>query len=89
MPRISSFYGITIRMFFDETIHSGRPHFHAFYSGDQASFDVTDLSRIAGKLPLRIERLVRKWARSHRAELMANWERGRSGQRLDRIEPLK
>jgi hypothetical protein len=29
MPRISSFYGIVIWMYFDEPQHEGRPHFHA------------------------------------------------------------
>jgi hypothetical protein len=76
-------------MFFDERTHSGRPHFHAFYCGKQASFDATDMSRLAGKLPVRIERLVRRWARAHRAELNANWERGRNGEQLLRVPPLK
>jgi hypothetical protein len=29
MPNVSSFYGITIRMFFNEDFHPGNPHFHA------------------------------------------------------------
>ncbi len=33
MPRISSFRGVTIRMFFNEDFHPGRPHFHAEYAG--------------------------------------------------------
>jgi hypothetical protein len=40
MPSISRFYGITIRMFFNEDFHPGRPHFHAEYSGVKASFAI-------------------------------------------------
>jgi hypothetical protein len=29
MPRISFFYGITIKMYHNEVHHLGRPHFHA------------------------------------------------------------
>lgn len=89
MPTISRFRGITITMYFREGIHASRPHFHASYAGEQASFDAVDLTSIAGKLPLRIEAVVRRWAQIHRAELLANWERGRRGQKLQAIEPLK
>ncbi|MBK5219905.1 MAG: DUF4160 domain-containing protein [Thermoleophilia bacterium] len=89
MPRISYFHGITIRMYFNESFHPGRPHFHAFYGGEQASFDVTDLSRLTGKLPLRVERLVRQWARARREDLLENWGRARSGGDIKTIEPLK
>jgi hypothetical protein len=76
-------------MYFGEGAHSARPHFHAFYAGASASFDVTDLTRLAGRLPLRTEQLVRKWARVREPELLANWERGRKGLPLKAIEPLK
>ena len=33
MPNISHFYGITIRMFFNEDFHPGNPHFHAVHAG--------------------------------------------------------
>ncbi len=89
MPRVSRFYGITIRMYFNEEFHPGRPHFHAFYGGAEASFAVLDLDRLAGELPPRIERLVRLWARARREDLLDNWERARSGGDIKRIEPLK
>ena len=38
MPKICEFYGVTIRMYFNE---HGPPHFHAHYGGSKAaiSFD--------------------------------------------------
>ena len=40
MPRISAFYGIVIWMYHDEAHHSGRPHFHAVYGGDEATIEL-------------------------------------------------
>ncbi len=88
MPRISSFYGITIWMYYDEIHHRGRPHFHARYGEDEASIDIAFLVVIAGKLPPRAARLVIDWARVHQIELRENWERARSRQPLVQIEPL-
>lgn len=87
MPTICRFRGIAIRMYFREGPHASRPHFHALYGGESASFDILDLSRLTGKLPPRIERLVRDWARGHGEELLANWRRGRAGGELERIPP--
>ena len=88
MPRISSFYGITIWMYYDEIHHLGRSHFHARYGESEASIDIESLAIIAGDLPPRAKRLVTEWATVHRVELRANWMRARSHQRLEPIEPL-
>jgi len=88
MPRLSSFYGITIWIYYDEIQHFGRPHFHARYGDANASFDIEDLSLIAGKLPRRASGLVREWAGSHQTELRDNWRRAREHQQLRPIEPL-
>jgi hypothetical protein len=69
MPTVSRFYGITIQMFFKEY---GVPHFHARYGGRIAVFTVEPLEAVRGELPRRADRLVRDWARLHRAELMRN-----------------
>jgi hypothetical protein len=44
VPRISSFYGITIWMYYDEIHHAGRPHFHARYGDDEGSVDIESLA---------------------------------------------
>jgi len=67
MPRISEFYGVVIAMYFAE---HGVPHFHALYAGREASIAIETLEILAGSLPDRAVRLVREWARLHRAELM-------------------
>lgn len=89
MPRVSRFYGITIRMHFNEDFHPGRPHFHVEYAGARASFEIEGTDRIAGVVPQRVEQMVKKWARLHRSELLANWERTRSHQPLEPVDPLR
>lgn len=89
MPNISHFYGITIKMFFNEDFHPGNPHFHAVRAGAKASFEITSLRCIAGVLPPRVMQMVKKWARQHEAELMANWALARGHQPLRPIDPLR
>ncbi len=89
VPRISSFYGITIWMYYDEAHHTGRPHFHARYGSDEASVDIETLELIAGELPARARRLVIEWGRARRSQLRHNWERARHKRPLMPIEPLR
>lgn len=86
MPRVSSFYGITITMYWNEGRHA-RPHFHARYAGEVASIDL-DGELIAGSFPRRALSLVVEWTSLHRDELEANWERARRDETLKAIDPL-
>lgn len=73
MPRVSYFYGITIKMYWREG-HHGTPHFHAYYAEYEASLDMAG-NIIAGFLPQRALRLVQDWAELHADELRADWAR--------------
>jgi hypothetical protein len=85
MPRLSSFYGIVITMYFDD--HSP-PHFHAEYAEHEAQIDMATLDVSRGHLPSRQMKLVRRWADLHRDELLANWKRARADEPLTSIAPL-
>jgi len=50
MPEISRFYGIVIRMYFDD--HSP-PHFHAFYAEYEAVISIESLAVLNGELSPR------------------------------------
>jgi hypothetical protein len=50
MPTISAFYGILIRMFFND---HAPPHFHARYGEFEATIDIDTLEVLEGKLPPR------------------------------------
>lgn len=84
MPRISSFYGITILMFFGD---HNPPHFHARYAGHSARVDL-DGTILEGELPRRAARLVREWASIHADELLECWERAVNHEPPGTIEPL-
>lgn len=75
-------------MYFNEEPHEGRPHFHAIYGDDEASFSIADASVLAGKLPPQAVHLVADWTSLHRYELLADWERARQGESLFPIAPL-
>ena len=63
MPEISRFFGVVIKMFFDD---HNPPHW----------------------LPPRVTGLVIEWATLHQQELLANWDRARARQELQKIAPL-
>lgn len=66
MPELSRFYGVQIKMYYDD---HNPPHFHARYGGDEALIAIDTLEVIAGTLPSRALGLVYEWAGQHRAEL--------------------
>jgi len=85
MPRISSFYGIVIAMYYRE---HGVPHFHARYGEHEASISIVSLEVLGGFLPARALRLVRHWGDLHREELRINWDRAQREEVLENIDPL-
>ncbi len=85
MPRISSFYGIVIAMYYRE---HGVPHFHALYGEYEASIKIESLEALGGYLPPRALRLVKQWAYMHREELLQNWNLAEQGKVLESIAPL-
>ena len=47
MPTVSMFFGVIIRMYWNDHMP---PHFHAYYQGDSAVFDL-DGNLLEGSLP--------------------------------------
>ncbi|MBU1820720.1 MAG: DUF4160 domain-containing protein [Bacteroidetes bacterium] len=86
MPEISRFFGIVIKMFYND---HAPPHFHAEYGEEEALFDITTLEVLEGELSKRAKMLVVEWALEHREELMLNWYKARKPEELSKIEPLK
>ena len=86
MPEISRFYGIIVRMFFNDHLP---PHFHASYSEFTAQISIETGEIINGELPRRAIRLVQDWTELHRNELMKNYfESQKEGGVINKIEPL-
>lgn len=80
------FLGIIIRMF--NTNENNPPHFHAYYQGHEAVFNM-DGEIIEGNFPVKQTKLVNAWAIIHKEELLANWELALENQPLYKIEPLR
>jgi len=85
MPEICRFFGIIVRMFFDE---HNPPHIHVEYQGHKAVFDLGgNVTR--GELRSRTAtKLVREWIDLHVDELREDWELSQAGQAIKKIAPL-
>ncbi len=86
MPEISRFFGIVIKMYFDE---HNPPHFHAEYGDDEALININTMAVIAGELPSRALGLVIEWTSMHQDDLKEEWEKARNMESLGKILPLK
>lgn len=86
MPEISRFFGIVIKMFFDD---HNPPHFHAEYGSDLALIDIRTLSVFSGRLPPRVTGLVIEWATLHQHDLLADWDRAQAREKLQKIPLLE
>ncbi len=85
MPTISIFFGIVIKMFFDD---HNPPHFHAEHQDEKAVFDFRG-NILRGDISSRTAvRLIREWADLHQPELGKNWDEMQAGREFNRIDPL-
>ena len=85
MPEISRFFGIVIRMYFDD---HAPPHFHAEYGSDEALVGIETLSVLRGGLPPRALGLVMEWAALHRDDLRRLWRKAENLEPLEKVPPL-
>jgi hypothetical protein len=86
MPRVSTFYGVVIYMYWKERDHPVA-HFRAYHAGRRASVSA-DGDVLAGSLESRALQFVREWAALRHDEILANWERPRRNEPLLGIDPL-
>jgi hypothetical protein len=64
------------------------PHFHAAYGDYEAIIDIEHNEIIGGYLPPRVLGLVTERTALHQIELMENWERARTQEPLQNVDPL-
>ena len=84
MPILSNFYGIFIKMYFQQIEHNP-PHIHAIYDEYVGVINIHTGQLIEGDLPSRALRLVQKWLLLHKKELLSIWDT----QNFKRIPPLE
>ena len=86
MPTISTFFGISIRIYYDDHVPA---HFHAYYGEYEAQISIDTLEVLTGSLPRRAFGLVLEWAVLHRDELRVDWAKACAHEPLLPIDPLE
>ena len=84
MPILSNFYGILIKMYFQQSEHNP-PHIHAIYGEYMGAIDIQTGELLEGDLPTRALKLVQEWLNIHRADILSIW----NTQEFKKIPPLK
>ncbi|MBK7359785.1 MAG: DUF4160 domain-containing protein [Saprospiraceae bacterium] len=85
MPEISRFFGIIIKMYYNE---HNPPHFHVEYQDFTAVISIED-GMVKGEMPRKQLNLIFEWLDLHKSELIYNWELSQLRKSLNKIEPLK
>ncbi|MBQ2677712.1 MAG: DUF4160 domain-containing protein [Firmicutes bacterium] len=73
MPVLSRFYGLTIRMYFQQAEHNP-PHIHALYDDEMAAVEIRTGKVLEGHLPPKALTMVQEWIGIHKNELLNIWE---------------
>lgn len=84
MPILSRFYGITIRMYFQQSEHNP-PHIHARYGEDIAAIEIQTGDILEGNLPPKALSMVREWTELNKTDLLHIWKT----QEFIKIPPLE
>jgi hypothetical protein len=84
MPVLSRFYGIVIRMYFQQAEHNP-PHIHALYGDEMAAIEIQTGNVLEGYLPPKALAMVQEWVGMYRDDLLRIWET----QEFRKISPLE
>ncbi|MBR1540515.1 MAG: DUF4160 domain-containing protein [Clostridia bacterium] len=84
MPILSNFYGILIKMYFQQAEHNP-PHIHAIYGEYMGAIDIRTGEILEGDLPVRAHKLVKEWLNIYREDILRIWKT----QEFKKIPPLK
>lgn len=85
MPEISRFFGIIIRMYYDD---HNPPHFHVQFHGEKAVFDFQGNILRGNLMSKTATKLVREWVDLHHVELVEDWRLAQEGKEIKKIDPL-
>ena len=85
MPIISKFFGIIIRMYYDE---HNPPHIHVEYQKHKAVIDFSGNILKGGLSSRTAIKLVREWIDIHLTDLEEDWNFAQEGQEIHKIKPL-
>ena len=89
MPIVSQFYGIIVRIYFNDSEKHYLKHIHVQYNEFEAVYSIKDSSVLNGKIPPKQHKLVVAWMEIHREELYALWNVSQNEGESFKIDPLK
>ncbi len=84
MPVLARFYGLVIKMFFQQSEHTP-PHIHCVYGEYMGAIDIQTLQMLEGDLPPKALAMVQEWAEKHKDELLNMW----NTQEFKQLPPLE
>lgn len=84
MPTIAKFYGLVIKMYFQQSEHNP-PHIHVIYGEYIGVIDLQQKKMIEGDLPTKAQALAIEWTTIHVAELLQIW----NTQKFTTLPPLE
>ena len=85
MPEISRFFGIIIRMFYED---HNPPHFHVEFNGKKAVFDLHGNITVGDLSSKTAVKLVREWIDLREDALLEDWKLAQKNMPLKNIAPL-
>jgi len=71
VPTICEFFGIVIRMYYND---HNPPHFHAYYGDWHAIYEIASGQRMIGAMSRRADALISEWAIMSREALLDDWK---------------
>lgn len=87
MSELCRFEGIIIYLYYEDIEGHSKPHVHVVYGEHEASLTL-DGDFLAGTLPHKQEKRVKKWISLHEEELYKAWNLAVRNQHFDKIPPL-
>lgn len=89
MPIVSQFYGIIVRIYFNDTEKHFLEHIHVQYNEYDAVYSIKDVSVLEGHLPQKQHKLVIAWMEIHKEELIALWKVSQNDGEVFKIDSLR
>ncbi len=84
MPVLSKFYGMTVKMYFQQKEHNP-PHVHVLYDDCMGAIDIKTRTMMEGDLPARALKMAAEWIARYEAELLEMWQT----QEFRKLPPLE
>lgn len=84
MPVLSRFYGLIIKMYFQQAEHNP-PHVHVLYGEYMGAIEIESLKMAEGDLPPKALAMAQEWVQLHQSELLTIW----NTQNFVKLPPLE